>query len=284
MQSEPSLVLELQQAAADAHVRVSVVARKALMVASKLGLPDIKEWLKNELDGYGPGDAPEYRKTVCELKTYNPYHGMQPVVMADSELAEVLSTDLNKSSVGEIESLLANKEAHQFMSPFPAEMEGELAKVFGRQVKAYRFSTAGQLTSILETVRNRILEWALRLESEGILGKGMSFSEDDKAKAQATPAGIIIGNVQGVVGNVTGGTISFGDFKTIADQLQRAGVRPEEISELEGSLKELTSAASHKRLTLTAKIGAWLERHQDLSGALVQAISQVTAAAISRPN
>ena len=36
---------------------------------------------------------------------------------------------------------------------------------------------------IVDMVRNTILEWALELESKGVLGEGMKFSSNDKEKA-----------------------------------------------------------------------------------------------------
>lgn len=39
---------------------------------------------------------------------------------------------------------------------------------------------------ILSTVRNKILDWALLLEESGIIGEGMTFSDEEKKKAQDT--------------------------------------------------------------------------------------------------
>ena len=38
----------------------------------------------------------------------------------------------------------------------------------------------------MSTVRNKILDWALLLEENGIVGEGMTFTEVEKQTAQST--------------------------------------------------------------------------------------------------
>jgi hypothetical protein len=51
----------------------------------------------------------------------------------------------------------------------------------------YRFISHNQLAGIVDTVRTIIVEWSLKLEAEGILGAGMTFSESEKKKAVGLP-------------------------------------------------------------------------------------------------
>ena len=48
------------------------------------------------------------------------------------------------------------------------------------------FSSKSELYRILSTVRNKILDWALLLEENGIVGDGMTFTEVEKQTAQST--------------------------------------------------------------------------------------------------
>lgn len=78
-----SLVLELQRDALDKSVSTTDLLRKALVVARKLKVTDLVEWLTHELNGYPEGaDVPEYRKLQGELKVHNPYHGWMPLMMS----------------------------------------------------------------------------------------------------------------------------------------------------------------------------------------------------------
>jgi hypothetical protein len=51
-----SLIDELQLDASNGAVSVSGLLRKALMVAAKLELSNIPEWINKELSGYSPDD------------------------------------------------------------------------------------------------------------------------------------------------------------------------------------------------------------------------------------
>ena len=71
-----SLVLALQQDALDEDVSTVALLRNALVVAKKLDVGEIDEWLSNELNGYAEGkEIPEYRYLHGELKVFNPYRG-----------------------------------------------------------------------------------------------------------------------------------------------------------------------------------------------------------------
>ena len=47
-------------------------------------------------------------------------------------------------------------------------------------------TSRSEIYRILSTVRNKILEWTLLLEENGIIGEGMTFTEEEKQKAQNT--------------------------------------------------------------------------------------------------
>ena len=67
-----SLVLELQQLAMSKDQDVKDLLRKALVVATKLGLEDFRTWCDGEMKGYEI-EVPQYRKVQGELKAWNPF-------------------------------------------------------------------------------------------------------------------------------------------------------------------------------------------------------------------
>jgi AbiTii len=83
-----SLVLQLQTAAMDRNVAIADLLRMARATAAKLGVSEIEEWLRHELDGYGEAPVPEYRKVHGELKAHNPYRGWLPVEFPNAEAQE----------------------------------------------------------------------------------------------------------------------------------------------------------------------------------------------------
>lgn len=71
------------------------------------------------------------------------------------------------------------------------------------------------LIGALEGVRNLILDWAIDLESQGIVGEGVTFSTDELEKAQSVVTNIYDSNV-GVLGNV-GKNAKVSDFSVRKD-------------------------------------------------------------------
>lgn len=99
-----SLIDELQLDASNNTVSVSSLLRKAL-VAAKLAMSDIPEWINKELSGYGNGDSlPAYRILHGTIKAKN-LRGWIPV-HPTSEFRDMVSTHDLREPVGQIEALI----------------------------------------------------------------------------------------------------------------------------------------------------------------------------------
>lgn len=72
------------------------------------------------------------------------------------------------------------KSEHDIFMPLP----DSYSQIFNFNTKYKLVISPAQIYSILETVRNIILEWSLKLEEDGIVGEDMGFSEDEKEKAE----------------------------------------------------------------------------------------------------
>jgi hypothetical protein len=81
-------------------------------------------------------------------------------------------------------------------------------------LKPRRFISTSFLAGIVGTIRNTILQWSLRLEEEGIVGEGLSFSDEEKSRA-ASSTTIHIHDFKGVLGTVQGQNVQVGDAATI---------------------------------------------------------------------
>lgn len=211
-----SLVLEIQRDALDPSVSVLVLLRKALVVAKKLGLQEFQSWIDLELEGYTEKKSiPRYRYIQGKLKGWNPYHGWQPVIAGDIETLE-LHEELCHYPVGqpisELIDLVQNRNSYSMLhAHLPGELEALLvASLGGRTNVQLRISSAG-ITGILEAVRDAILRWALKLEEDGILGEGMTFSQREKAVAADHSYQILIENV---VGDKAMSNIQNNDFRS----------------------------------------------------------------------
>jgi hypothetical protein len=193
-----SLVEELQRDALDSTVSVSDLLRKSLVIATKLSLRDFKAWVEQELNGYtDTRQVPAYRTVTGRIVALNPARGYIPAIIPDAALAELLSIRHETSSAGTIESLAAC-EGTTLVSDFAPDILARLMETqrypLIPQVQIAKTSYLG----ILDAVRNAILTWSLKLEADGIVGEGMSFSPKEKTLASEKAA-----DLQPVVNNIT---------------------------------------------------------------------------------
>lgn len=261
--SETSIVLQLQDLAADPNSNVEELLNKALLVARKLKIKKFRAWCEQELEGYNRDDLPEYRKFRGQLKVFNPYHGLQPFIISD-ELDEVVTAINLSISVGEINNLLqrgsdsfenviSNDAKHKLMSLQSGFAQLEPRVIFERS----------QLLGIPTKLRNIILNWSLQLEEDGILGKGLKFSEKEKEAAMSVNH-FNIQNMQGVAGNVTGGTINQNnqmniqkmDFDSLAKHLSENKVNFSDIQALQEAIElDPTPTEPNK---LGSNVSSWI--------------------------
>lgn len=178
-----SLVLELQQDALNPLLNSLYLLRKAGLVASKLSIQELQQWTKLELNGYSSIESlPQYRYITGEVKGFNPYYGWIPVLVP-KELIHI-STIPVLQAISELESLI--KDNSYLTVKFPSEMQVALMRLTGREVQFALHVSPSQIYRIIESAKDIILNWAVKLEKDGILGEGMTFSTQEKQIAQAT--------------------------------------------------------------------------------------------------
>lgn len=205
-----SLVEELQRDALNTSVRVSDLLRKAKTIVVKLDLPELEQWVENELNGYPLGDVPKYRIIVGRVRGRNPIHGWRPVFFRDSESEQSFSKRHVFQKVAELESVVANfGDSGELQIPLDAEAQVLLMKATGFDFEFTIMVPTSAVVGILDAVRNVLLEWALKLEKSGVRGEGMSFSPDERKKAHEAQAVYNIGTIQTFTGNMGSGSGNF---------------------------------------------------------------------------
>jgi hypothetical protein len=177
-----SLVEELQRDALDGSVDVSHLLRKAYVVAVKLKLDKFKSWADFELNGYGASDVPAYREIRGVLRAWNPYNGWIPVFLTnDPRWQEQASIHWERGSVGAIQDLVNNaKDGQGLIARLPPRLQNEFQRGMNVPLEVSLHIGRAGLVAALNAVRNVILDWSLKLEADGILGEGMSFSTEEK--------------------------------------------------------------------------------------------------------
>ncbi|GAX37674.1 AbiTii domain-containing protein [Nodularia sp. NIES-3585] len=175
-----SLVLELQQDALDTTVTLLNLLRKALVVAKKLNIQELEYWIKNELDGYSCplSELPEYRFMYGELKALNPYYHRWIPIQLDPETHAMISKQPVHQPISQLESLL--NQGNPKLLTMPPVLDDWLRSYDHIPYEMAIHIDPSQGYKVLEAVRDVVLNWALKLEEDGILGKGMTFSQKEK--------------------------------------------------------------------------------------------------------
>jgi hypothetical protein len=252
-----SLVSELQVRSLDSGTTVSELLRMAKIVAVKLDLEEFRRWIASELDGYDGIEVPPYRTIKGELKAWNPYHGYVSAVFPDDNLAKDCTTRKVHQKISEIELLAGRSEGKLFI-PLSDQQQLLLRQFFKTDMELKLIFSPIALAGILDSVRNVILDWSLKLEQNGILGEGITFSNEDKAKAHSPGVTYKIGKIENFTGTmgvvkdhaVVNATTNVGidadGLTSLIKQLEQSkgqfGLTSGKQAELEETLSELGTA------------------------------------------
>ncbi|BBU69320.1 hypothetical protein [Fluviibacter phosphoraccumulans] len=285
--SQP-IVLQLQELASDSDHDIADLLRKALVVATKLQLADFKKWVLSELNGYDDQNTiPEYRQIKGDLRVENPFHGLIPFIINQPEIREIVTKILVHESVSSIQKLTDADENGSICFFFSPEKEAALMQMQGglSPLRPVRVVGSNQLISILNAVRTRMLEWALSLEAEGIIGDELTFSAQERNLAMTSKT-IQIENFQGVLGDVHGGslsqvnniTVNPGDLSSLVNYLEQNGVPPAAINELEQAVRD--DPVPKSAHALGSKVSAWIGKMVGLAASGAWEVSVGTAGSL----
>lgn len=269
-----SIVLDLQQKALDKNADVADLVRITLAVASKLRLDDLRLWAERELNGYTEDGVtlPTYRIFDAETKADNPSLGLVPLHIHDPGLArEAMKANCN-DSVGKLQHIINHEKVGGVLQqPYSPEYRNMLMEhMDGEPFVPTRVISMASLAGVLDAIRNIILSWSLRLEENGILGEGMTFSAAEKKAA--TESSIHIANFHGVLGNVQAEQVQIGNYNSIREELKKVGIPQDARNELENILDEFKTATSDKKKPLAKRGLDWVVQHADSLGKLAGVI------------
>ena len=170
---------------------MSDLLRKSLVIATKLNLGEFKTWVEQELNGYGETRlVPDYRTVQGRIVAFNPALGSYiPAIFQDAALAKLLSIRHETCSAGAIESLMACKGT-TLVSDFTPDILARLMETQRYPLIPQVEITKASYLGILDAIRNAVLTWSLKLEADGIVGDGMSFSPKEKKIASEQAANL----------------------------------------------------------------------------------------------
>jgi hypothetical protein len=196
-----AIILELQEEALKSDADILSLLRKSSLIARKLSLKEFQEWINNELNGYKAVDKlPEYRKITGELKGWNPVNGWIPVMLFDNKTEEILTSRGIFDSIPSLNSLLSDSNKN-FSISMNANANSIISKNTGFTTTYNLFISPNSISNIIEQVKNKVLDWAITLEENGILGEGLRFTTKEKEIAKNEPQ--IVNYINNFYGDVS---------------------------------------------------------------------------------
>ena len=298
-----SLIEEIQQEAVDSKCDLGALLRKCKVLAARLRSQALEEWLVWESNGYPLDvDVPSYRTWPLHLKGHfsGPFgSGMRnapiPLLCLPEKAREKYQKYQCRQSIASIEQILREKHGGTLQVP-----TGDLAVVLGTEVyegqnclQAWAEFGAGQLVEVLNTVRNRVLDFSLAIWKEDPdAGNGTLTGEDKKMEPSRVTQifnTTVYGGAASLVGTANDSQVSFdvttNDLSSLESLLRATMVSEEDITELKEALQ------SDPRPTLPGRFGpkvsAWVSKMFGKAcdgswGIAIGAAGKLLADAISR--
>lgn len=225
------LIAELQRDALDHNFPVDSLLRRMKVCAVKLGLPSLEAWVDSELNGYSD-EIPEYRKLGGQpIALVN--GSWVPMMMATLSEQEMISKAPISQAIGSIVDTLANMDPSgkgMLHYPMPDEFVYMLNEHFHSKAPNMSIRIGrSTLVTVVDKVRNMVLDWAIEMERKGVLGEGMSFepTERERARIAMTNSSTFnigsIGSFNGNLGNenISRDIISNVDARSITETVNK---------------------------------------------------------------
>lgn len=183
------LVEQLQADALNEAVSVSTLLRKVKVAAVKLQLSDTVEWADNELNGYDE-KVPPYRVMGGRCMGLDAW-GRWKLVGGDPKIVDLLSHSPIGQPISGLEEICSH-EGGDLIVPVPRTIAQGIIDANPGCCDVALHVTRAEVISVVDHVRNLVLDWALDLERAGIKGEGLSFSPSEQKTAAASHLNIKI--------------------------------------------------------------------------------------------
>lgn len=240
-----SLLDEIRSDLVNESATLSNTLRKAKILASSIRLPEFREWVDSELDGYNDRDkVPSYRRfRPTNLGTYSgPFgSGVKNVVLATYNLPDPVR-DLAENlifsdGVGALEAQ-ASDDGQIKWSQEMILLAREVTQMSGGMVlvDAHQPIPAHVLTGILDLVKNKLLDFVLGLEENNVTPEDLANRTVEPEVAR----NVFHITIQGDHNTVASGeqvnqqvsSVQKGDVDSLLNRLRELKVDDEDLREL----------------------------------------------------
>lgn len=274
---------------------VLALLRKCRVLSARIRNEQLKLWVTYELDGYKKvDDLPDYRITKASSKGHFSGYGGSglknaeiPVGCIPKEYHKALYDVNLMSGIATYCDLLRQDDGSgSFQIPWPSEFYS----VFGDNIyqnmnliQAWQDLPRGVIVNLVETVKTRVLNFALELESEY---PDAGESEPEQAPPAEKVTQIFNNYISGSVGNIASGSnqvhqsndvkIDQGNFDDLIKYFELNKVSVEDLGELEEAVSAEPNSNEGK---FGPKVSSWFGKmaSKAASGAWKIGTSSATA-------
>lgn len=272
-----TLLKDIQDAAINSEIDISTVLRQCKVLAYKLGNENFKNWVDQELNGYKNIDnLPGYRILSVDSKGYfSGEYGYSvnnadiPLIFIPEQFRETLSNAYCAQPISAYESSLKLSRGENFQEQWPPE----LVVAYGNRIyqnltciSAWKMIPYSSMVSLVDSVRNRVLNFVLEIESEAPDAGEAPLNNPPLPQEKVTQ--VFNTTIYGNVGNIAEGSTDItqsvtlnvykDDFSSLRNQLLELGVQASEIDELKSAINKDDKNEVIKTKSLGNKVLSWL--------------------------
>ncbi|MBI2846387.1 MAG: hypothetical protein HYX82_00740 [Chloroflexi bacterium] len=291
-----SLLREITDAVVDTNIGISTLLRKCKVLAARLGNKEFDLWVEHELNGYNsPDEVPSYRirENVESRGNFvgvfqsSASHIPIPPSLIPEKYREYLTKSYFMDPIIYYSNLLENAERKgTFAENWPADY----LRIFGDKIfegmnciGAWKVIPEGFVASLLDTVRNRVLSFALKIEAEA--PDAGEAEPNTKPIANEKVTQIFNTHIQGNVTNLAAGiqpsientqiTITKNDLNSLRSFLSSIGLDKQDIDELSEAIH--ADEPSRNPNDLGGKVKSWLGKMVSKAGTVSWNIATTVA-------
>ena len=257
------VVDEIIELAVDDAIRLPVILRKCLVVATKLKNDRLKRWVLSELNGYDDRDAlPQYRVIGTKAKGFflGPLQGqLHDQILSSGVLDEDhrwrATTAYLMEGIAAYEQVLGKNGEGAVRLEWPGDL---VVRYQDKFFKDWALNRAWQevpipgLAALVDNVRNRLLEFALEIQGEiGDTEVPLERIAPEIVESAVTTIiygghNVIASNIAGDVKQIGELNVVHGNFVSLARVLEEVGVPADELGALEKAIAEDKEAGEEK--------------------------------------
>jgi hypothetical protein len=247
-----SLVTDIRDAAVKSDVSIAELLRRCAVLAASLRNQELKEWALLELNGYPKNvPLPDYRVIPAHAVGHlagplgSGYKGITiPASVLPEKMRDYADVVRLRQPIAALDSLARMDDTKgELTCPWPGDLVALMQDKFGSGLilyAAWQALSKANIAGIIDSVRNRVLEFSMQLDEESSQSADNSSTVSNERVHHLVQT-IIYGNVQGdVIAGVSGSVIQVAphDLASLKASLLAMGVPEPDVATLTTAVKQ----------------------------------------------